>query len=87
MAPATLYRYEGASGRQAFSRWQRIRLTGPVTDRRPGDIRVAAQDRPDEIAQVTGYAEDLKRRYPKLTVRRHVAYTVAGSGFRFFTLG
>jgi hypothetical protein len=42
--------------------------------------------RPEEIAQVTGYAEDLKRRYPNLIVRRHVAYTVAGACFRFFTL-
>ena len=42
--------------------------------------------RPDDIAQVTGYAEDLKRRYPKLTVRRHVVYTVACEEPRFFAL-
>jgi len=40
----------------------------------------------EDIAQVTGYAADLKRRYPRLTVRRHVVYTVACAGFRFFTL-
>ena len=42
--------------------------------------------RPEDVEQVTGYASDLKRRYPKLTVRRHVAYTVACAGYRFFTL-
>ena len=42
--------------------------------------------RAEEVTQVTGYANDLKRRYPRLTVRRHVVYTVACAGFRFFTL-
>ena len=42
--------------------------------------------RPEEVTQVTGYAADLKHRYPRLTVRRHVVYTVACAGFRFFTL-
>ena len=42
--------------------------------------------RPEEVTQVTGYADDLQRRYPRLTVRRHVVYTVACAGFRFFTL-
>jgi hypothetical protein len=57
---------------------------------RPEGVRLGVfgwtEARPDEIAQVTGYAEDLKRRYPNLSVRRHVAYTVASAGFRFFTL-
>lgn len=42
--------------------------------------------RPEEIAQVSGYAADLQRRYPRLSVRRHIVYTIACSGFRFFTL-
>jgi len=42
--------------------------------------------RAEEIAQVTGYADDLQHRYPRLTVRRHVVYTVACAGFRFFSL-
>ena len=42
--------------------------------------------RPDDIAQVTGYASDLKQRYPKLKVRRHIVYTMSGAGFRFFSL-
>ena len=46
-----------------------------------------AAPRPEEVAQVTGYAADLQRRYPRLTVRRHIVYTVACAGFRFFTLG
>jgi len=42
--------------------------------------------RPDEVAQVTGYAADLQFRYPRLRVQRHIVYTVACAGFRFFTL-
>jgi hypothetical protein len=42
--------------------------------------------RPEEIAQVTGYATDLKQEYPKLAVRRHVVYTVACEGCNFFML-
>jgi len=45
-----------------------------------------ATPRAEEIAQVTGYADDLKQRYPRLSVRRHIVYTVACTGFRFFTL-
>ncbi len=45
-----------------------------------------AAPRPEEIAQATGYAVDLQRRYPRLTVRRHIVYTVACAGFRFFSL-
>jgi hypothetical protein len=42
--------------------------------------------RPEEISQVTGYAENLKSSYPNPTVRRHVIYTMSGAGFRVFTL-
>ena len=42
--------------------------------------------RPADIAQVTGYADDVKHRYPQLTVRRHVVYTVVGEEPRFFAL-
>ena len=42
--------------------------------------------RPEEIAQVTGYATDLKQEYPKLAVRRNVVYTVACEGRNFFRL-
>ena len=42
--------------------------------------------RAEDTAQVTGYAADLKQRYPRLAVRRHVVYTVGHVGFRFFTL-
>ena len=45
-----------------------------------------AEARPEDIAQVTGYAGDLKQRYPQLNVRRHVVYTVACAGNHFFTL-
>ena len=51
-------------------------------------LGVLGWDRPPSgrSRQVTGYAADLQRRYPRLTVRRHVVYTVACAGFRFFTL-
>jgi len=42
--------------------------------------------RPEEVTQVTDYAADLQHRYPNLRVHRHVVYTVACAGFRFFTL-
>ncbi|TYT73824.1 AAA family ATPase [Desulfobotulus mexicanus] len=42
--------------------------------------------RPDEMEQVGRYARDLKAQWPELTVFSHVVYTVAGSGFRFFSL-
>ena len=42
--------------------------------------------RPGDISQVTGYAEDVKRRYPELAVRRHVVYTMVGEEPRFFSL-
>ena len=42
--------------------------------------------RPEDIAQVTGYADDVKRRHPQLTVRRHVVYTVSCEGHSFFPL-
>ena len=42
--------------------------------------------RPGDIAQVTGYAADLKQEYPRLTVRRHVIYTMVSAEPRFFTL-
>ena len=44
------------------------------------------EDRPEDIAQVTGYADDVKRRHPQLTVRRHVVYTVSCEGHSFFPL-
>jgi hypothetical protein len=40
----------------------------------------------EEVAQVSSYAADLQRRYPRLTVRRHIVYTVTSAGYRFFTL-
>lgn len=40
----------------------------------------------EDIAQVTRYADDLKRRYPELTIRRHLLYTVGAAAYRFFTL-
>ena len=42
--------------------------------------------RPEDIAQVTGYATDLKQRYPGMIVRRHVVYTMVSEEPRFFTL-
>ena len=42
--------------------------------------------RPEDVVQVTGYADDVRRRYPQLTVRRHVVYTVVCEEPRFFTL-
>ena len=40
----------------------------------------------EDVAQVTGYAADLARKYPGLAVRRHVVYTVGAQAYRFFTL-
>ena len=45
-----------------------------------------SEARPEDIAQVSGYAADLKRKYPQLAVRRHVVYTVGCEGRNFFTL-
>ena len=39
-----------------------------------------------DITQVSGYADDLKRQHPEVTVRRHIVYTIAGAGYRFFPL-
>jgi len=40
----------------------------------------------EDVAQVTGYAEDLKHRYPELAIRRHVLYTAGAAAYRFFAL-
>ncbi len=40
----------------------------------------------EDVAQVTGYADDLKRRYPELAIRRHVLYTAGAATYSFFTL-
>ncbi|TWI75679.1 PD-(D/E)XK nuclease superfamily protein [Desulfobotulus alkaliphilus] len=40
----------------------------------------------EEVEQVGRYARDLKAQWPELTVCSHVVYTVAGAGFRFFSL-
>ena len=39
---------------------------------------------PEDIKQVNGYAEDIRNKYPELTIHRYVCYTVSCSGFRFF---
>jgi len=40
----------------------------------------------EAVTQVTAYAADLRRRYPELTLSRHVACTISGVGHQFFTL-
>jgi len=40
----------------------------------------------DGVEQVNAYAADLLRRYPELTITRHVACTVSPADFRFFRL-
>jgi len=45
-----------------------------------------AEPRADDVEQVTRYAEDLRRRYPEISVRRHVIYTVGAAAYCFFTL-
>jgi hypothetical protein len=42
--------------------------------------------RGEEIEQIDGYAADIAKQRPELKIRRHVVYTVAGAGFRFFSL-
>ena len=39
---------------------------------------------PQELEQVTGYAADIKGKYPDYTIHRHICYTVSCSDFRFF---
>ena len=50
------------------------------------DFEKMAGPRPEEVEQVSRYARDLKAQWPELTVCSHVVYTVAGAGFRFFSL-
>ncbi|MBT3295635.1 MAG: AAA family ATPase [Verrucomicrobia bacterium] len=45
-----------------------------------------SEPKEEDVAQVTGYADDLKRRYPELAIRRHVLYTAGAAAYRFFTL-
>jgi len=45
-----------------------------------------AKPNDEDVEQVTRYAGDLKCRYPELSVRRHVLYTVGAADYRFFTL-
>lgn len=40
----------------------------------------------EDIEQVSAYAEDIKRQYPKLTIHSHVIYTVGAKGYRFFNV-
>ena len=42
--------------------------------------------RAEDVEQADRYADGIGRRYPDLTVRRHVVYTVGAAGFRFFNL-
>ena len=50
--------------------------------------KILAKKKPDkeDIEQVSGYAGDLMKQFPWLTINRHVCYTVGHSGFRFFRL-
>jgi hypothetical protein len=41
----------------------------------------------EAVEQVNAYADDLLRRYPELTITRHVACTISATDHRFFTLG
>jgi hypothetical protein len=41
----------------------------------------------EAVEQVNAYAADLLRRYPELTITRHVACTISATDHRFFTLG
>jgi hypothetical protein len=50
------------------------------------DFEKMEDPRPEEVEQVSRYARDLKAQWPELTVCSHVVYTVAGAGFRFFSL-
>ncbi|PKN59564.1 MAG: hypothetical protein CVU53_07565 [Deltaproteobacteria bacterium HGW-Deltaproteobacteria-11] len=44
----------------------------------------AAQE--EDVRQVETYAADIRKQRPELAVRKHIVYTVAGTGFRFFPL-
>jgi hypothetical protein len=44
------------------------------------------EPRPADVEQIDQYARDLQRRYPELTIRRHVVYTLGAKKFRFFSL-
>lgn len=50
------------------------------------EVLAWSEPRNEEVEQVSGYANDIRRKYPEMHVRRHVVYTVACSGFRFFKL-
>lgn len=50
------------------------------------DIMGLKSARDEEIRQVDGYAADIHQQRPELKIRRHVVYTIAGAGYRFFTL-
>jgi len=41
----------------------------------------------EAVEQVNAYADDLRRRYPELTITRHVACTISGTTHRFWTVG
>ncbi len=43
-----------------------------------------SEPRAEDVEQVNAYADDLQRRYPELTVERHVVYTVGAQAYRFF---
>ena len=65
-------------------------LTPPLPFARAEGERLGVSDwsepKEEDVAQVTGYADDLKRRYPELAIRRHVLYTAGAAAYRFFTL-
>jgi len=41
---------------------------------------------PEDVEQVSAYANDISVRYPEYAVRRHAVYTISHTGFRFFTI-
>jgi hypothetical protein len=45
-----------------------------------------SEPRAEDVEQVSQYAQDLQRRYPELTIRRHVVYTIGAKKFCFFSL-
>jgi hypothetical protein len=40
----------------------------------------------EDVEQVTRYAGDLQKKYPRLTIERHLIYTVGAQHYRFFSL-
>jgi len=42
--------------------------------------------RPEDVTQVTAYADDIRRAFPQFTVRRYIIYIVGRKGYRIFSL-